>query len=389
MIAVVADDLTGAAELGGIGLRYNLHVEINTEINPLAKTDLLIVATDTRSKKKHEAEIEMAKVTRALLKLKPDMIFKKIDSVLRGHILPEITAQLNELDMHRALIVPANPALGRTLFNGTYFFNGQPIHLSSFSKDPEFAITTSQVLDMLGANSTSVQLQKNQEPMRDSGIIIGEARSADDLKAWARRIDRNTLIAGASGFFSALLDTINIQSMTVQEASTKAFGQPALYVCGSTFNKSRHIVKNEKINGGPVSYMPEEIVTSEEATEAQYEKWSHEVVSYLHTHGKAIVSIDPVTTEGAKMNAGIFREKTAQVVKKVCQQINIQELLLEGGSTASAVLSRLGLHRFYPIQEIAPGVVRMSVEGNQDLCLTLKPGSYDWPADIWKFNKQG
>ena len=28
MIAVLADDLTGAAELGGIGLRYNLRVEL-------------------------------------------------------------------------------------------------------------------------------------------------------------------------------------------------------------------------------------------------------------------------------------------------------------------------------------------------------------------------
>lgn len=387
MIAVVADDLTGAAELGGIGLRYNLHVEINTATSPLTEADLLIIAADTRSKKEHEAEIEMARITRALSKLNPDMIFKKIDSVLRGHILPEITAQLNELDMHRALIVPANPALGRTLFNGTYFLNGLPIHLSSFSKDPEFAITTSQVPDMLGAGNTPIQLQKHQDPMRDSGIIIGEARSTDDLKAWARRIDRNTLIAGASGFFSAILDTIRLKSMAVPEANIRAFGQPALYVCGSTFNKSRHAVKNEKTNGGPVSYMPEDIVIAKEATEVQYERWSNEVVSYLHTHGKAIISIDPITTEGAKTNAVTLREKTAQLVKKVCQKIAIQELLLEGGATASAVLNQLALHRFYPIQEIAPGVVHMSVEEHQNLSLTLKPGSYDWPPDIWKFNK--
>lgn len=34
MIAVIADDFTGAAEIGGIGLHYELKVEIATAVKP-------------------------------------------------------------------------------------------------------------------------------------------------------------------------------------------------------------------------------------------------------------------------------------------------------------------------------------------------------------------
>ena len=62
------------------------------------------------------------------------------------------------------------------------------------------------------------------------------------------------------------------------------------------------------------------------------------------------------------------------------------ELLVEGGATAAAILQRLHLQAFTPVEELAPGVIRMQVAGNRQLCLTLKPGSYDWPAALWPFH---
>ena len=79
MIAVIADDLTGAAELGGIGLSYGLNAEISTKVNPSSKADVLIIATDTRSKTREEAVADMVKVTEEIAKLKPSLVFKKID----------------------------------------------------------------------------------------------------------------------------------------------------------------------------------------------------------------------------------------------------------------------------------------------------------------------
>jgi D-threonate/D-erythronate kinase len=386
MVAVIADDFTGAAELGGLGLRYNLRVEVVTAVPKETAADLLVVATETRSKTRAEAVAEMAAVTLALSQLQPRLIFKKVDSVLRGHLLAEINAQLMVLGLPRAVIVPANPALGRTLSNGTYLLHGQPIHLSSFANDPEFAISSSWVLDMVGASVTPVQVLKNQEALPETGVIIGEAQSSADLTAWAHRLDRQTLAAGAAGFFSAVLEPLAFSPAARPAATLKHFGQPALYVCGSSFRKSQEVVLTEKSRGGPVSYMPSALFRGREALEEQYEGWCEEIFSFLTTRGKAIVAIDPAFAEDAMADARQLREKTAKVVSMVFERARVHELLLEGGSTASSVLRHLGITNFQPVREHAPGVIRMRVAGHPDLCLTVKPGSYDWPAEVWAFD---
>ena len=385
MIVVLADDLTGAAELGGIGLRYNLDIEINMSVNPQSKANFLIVSTDTRSMNSQMASVEAAKAIAKVQKLKPDIIFKKVDSVLRGHILPELSAQLEQLKLRKALLVPANPALGRTLTNGTYYINGQPIHLSGFSKDPEFAITSSKVTEMLQSENGKVHVVSHQEPMPEEGIVVGEAKTTSDLNAWAGRIEKDTLVAGAAGFFKAVLDTMHKEGKVDVENEETAFGKPALFVCGTAFGKSVEAIKKIKKKGGPVSYMPKEIVESFNPAEYHYQRWSDEVVDLLATHGKAIIAINDESTKDIKVDTGDLRQKTAQAVETILDKIYIRELLVEGGSTASTIIKKLGFNRFFPIKELMPGVIRMSVEGKDDFYLTLKPGSYDWPANIWKF----
>ena len=55
MIAVIADDFTGAAEIGGVGLRYGLRVVIETSVQQQAEADLHIIATNSRSLNPDEA----------------------------------------------------------------------------------------------------------------------------------------------------------------------------------------------------------------------------------------------------------------------------------------------------------------------------------------------
>jgi len=63
----------------------------------------------------------------------------------------------------------------------------------------------------------------------------------------------------------------------------------------------------------------------------------------------------------------------------------VKELLVEGGATAAAIIKRLNINRFLPVNEFDTGVIRMKVDKNDGLFLTLKPGSYDWPPHIWDF----
>ena len=64
MIAVIADDFTGAAEIGGIGLKYGLNVIIETKVQEVSEADLLVIATDTRSLSADQASLEIEKITK-------------------------------------------------------------------------------------------------------------------------------------------------------------------------------------------------------------------------------------------------------------------------------------------------------------------------------------
>jgi uncharacterized protein YgbK (DUF1537 family) len=385
MIAVIADDFTGAAELAGIGLRYHLKVELGARVNKDTTADLFVVATDTRSMSEAAAVEEMEKHTRELLALKPEMIFKKTDSVLRGHVLAELRAQLSLTGFEKAVLVSANPALGRTIKDGRYYLQGKPVHESSFSHDPDFAITSSVVEDMLRCNGYPVHVKKASAALPATGIIVGEATQTADLQAWAERVDNKTLIAGASGFFTAMLDKLLAGKKRNAGNSEKVERLPlSLFVCGTTFANSRNAIKDIKAAGGPVSYMPDETIRSVHTGTYSYVKWANEVVALVKKHGKAIVAIHEDSTRDITVNQGQLKEKMAGLAHEVLQRSMVQELIVEGGATAWALISQSGLTRFYPVEEMAPGVVRMQTN-DPGLFITVKPGSYQWPEGLWNF----
>ena len=85
MIAVIADDFTGAAEIGGLAFSFGYKVAIITNFNKVPQVDVLVVATDLRSCTAEFAAKESERITSKLLELNPELIYKKIDSVLRGN----------------------------------------------------------------------------------------------------------------------------------------------------------------------------------------------------------------------------------------------------------------------------------------------------------------
>jgi uncharacterized protein YgbK (DUF1537 family) len=384
MIVVVADDLTGAAEIGGIGMRYNLKVEVNTKVNLLSTADLLIIATDTRSLPKQDAIKETERVMNDVIKLDASLIFKKVDSVLRGYVAEELSVIMQKTGKATALLLPANPHLGRTIVNGQYLVNGQPLHQTNFAHDPEFPARTSSVTGLLEGKGVNIYSQKHSEALNADGIIIGDTVNADDLKAWAAIAGEGMVLAGSAGFFTALLDKFAPKSGS-EKVVVREFKQPMLIISGTAFKNSADVIKQLKQQGHPVSYMPADIVHSDTFDVQKYLAWSLEIVSHITTFGKTIIAIDPSDTEGMTNQARILRDKTAIVTSMVFKQVHINELFIEGGSTASAVFQHLGITKMHPVQELSPGVVRMSADNDSDLYITIKPGSYAWPSTITQY----
>lgn len=382
MMVVVADDFTGAAELAAIGLQAGLHTTLTTTVDVHSEAQLMVVATDTRSMSRTDAVTQVTKITGEVLKLQPALIFKKVDSVLRGHVLPELLVQQQMLQQGRVLLVTANPHLGRRIYNGAYFLHNRPIHESSFAADPEFPITSSSIAVMLGPMAgNAVQVVPVGQVTPGSGIIVGEVQRQEHLDHWAKVGVNDRLVAGAAGFFSALLQQKGWVIGSVNEAII-GLEQPVLYVSGTAFGKSQQAVAAIHEQGGPVAYLPPELATGSTNKDELLSSWCSRVITLLTTHRQAIVAVAP---GGGYLNAEHLRNLTAELVARVVKQHTPKELVIEGGSTAAACFNRLHYTSFLPTNELAPGVIRMQPVANRRMHITVKPGSYNWPHPIWNF----
>ena len=81
MIVVIADDITGAAEIGGIALRYGFDVLLSDELDDAGNHEVIVIYTNTRSMTESEAAQIMGKLTSKSMQLKPSLFYKKTDSV--------------------------------------------------------------------------------------------------------------------------------------------------------------------------------------------------------------------------------------------------------------------------------------------------------------------
>jgi len=78
MIAVIADDFTGAAELAGIGLRYGLSVHLSNRVGALPAADLVVINTNSRSLSKSDAIAATEQAIASLQPFHPHFIYKKL-----------------------------------------------------------------------------------------------------------------------------------------------------------------------------------------------------------------------------------------------------------------------------------------------------------------------
>ncbi len=380
MIAVIADDFTGAAEIGGVGLRYGLKVVIETSVQESAATDLLIIATDLRSLPQEEASVKVQEISRQILLLNPRFIYKKLDSVLRGNIAVEINAQLSILGKKRAILVPGNPGLGRTVENGHYYINGIPLDQTFFASAPDFPRNSSSVLDIIGRNNIRIESRSIHDELPDSGIIVGDVSSQGDLSAWARRIDDDTLAAGGAGFFDVNLGNY-YSRRELPGDETKCLNGRSLFILGSRYPKNGKMIN--KVNGAGLvrMNMPEAIYRDRDFDPLLISKWADEIAQVLNRGKSVVVTIDHEAHDEPGLSKRI-RANIGQLVRSVIDRARIDNLLIEGGATTHEILKNLSITRLHPYLELGLGIIQMRVDKYPDLCITTKPGSYSWPENV-------
>ncbi|MBQ7423096.1 MAG: four-carbon acid sugar kinase family protein [Prevotella sp.] len=374
MIIVIADDITGAAEVAGIAFHYGLQTRLQTDVcRGFFVCDVLVIATDTRSMGAEEAGRETRRVAKSLMewaknegfRLQKDLfLFKKTDSALRGHVVTELEVLLAETGYRRALWLPGNPSKGRTIENGAYFIDGIPLHQTDFSFDPEFPAKTAQLKERF----PELQKWTNSDGM---GVFYTDSSSLKDVSNAAETISNDTLPAGAADFFRAFLLKNGHPKAVASHDDCKA-KITKLILCGSTQSKPLSI-------GVAVFEMPTDVY--EGRTPA--EQWAEELLPDYERERSAILTFGNNAHRTGKEAAVYLRHAMAGVAASLIRRQTPEELIVEGGATAFCLLQKLGWNTFQITREIAPGVVRMRAENGT--FVTMKPGSYAW-GDIFQTN---
>jgi len=380
MIAVIADDFTGAAEIGGIGLRYGLKVVIETKVEKEEDADLLIIAADTRSLSAEKAANEIETLTKQLIALNPRYIYKKLDSVLRGNIADELIAQMKISEKKRSVIIAGNPSFNRLIENGIYYVDKTPLAETFFAQDKEYKIKSSSVVKLIGGDKKDVISIKVGQELPETGLIIGDILSKDDLRNWSNNIDKDTIAAGGSGFFDVLLERDCLQLPHIHTSICK-LGKRSLFVFGSAFPKSDQLIKSLQDSNVFISNMPEQIYHECDFSASLIQDWTDEIVGKLNSNNRVVITIDHSGSNEKDISFRI-KETVGQLVHNVMANVQVDDLLIEGGATASVVFRCLNITRLYPFQEVGAGVIQMKVAGYERLYVTTKPGSYSWPAEM-------
>jgi len=373
MIGVIADDLTGAAEIGAVGLRHGLRAEVVIAGEQGGDADLICVDTDSRSCDPTEAAQRASNAALLLKNRGAEWIYKKTDSVLRGNVTPEIEAVVSQLGRSGALLVPANPSLGRTVMNGQYFVRGQLIHKTEFAQDPKHPRSSPNVLELLGKPSAlPISVRKSGEPLPERGIVIGEVANSEDLRHWAALRNENWLMAGGAEFFGAMLKPAPPIPQT-----RFAHGRE-LFVCGSASEATRRFVAIQLQQGVPVFSLPEQLTTGVSFDAAGMTSLAEQIAAALRFKSRVVLHVGLPQVKDVPQ-AERLAMYLVRVAETVLRRTSVGHVFSEGGATAAALARHMGWSRLAVTAELAPGVVVLSVISGGGQLLTIKPGSYAWP----------
>ncbi len=219
---LIADDLTGACDAGArFAGRHPVPVFV-APASPGYDWNVAVVDTESRGLSTVEAADRVRGAVERVGALAGSVLFKKIDSTLRGPVGAELESLLDASGRRAALVCPAFPGQHRTVVDGLLLVNGALAHESPIGNDPQYPGPTSDVVEIVGRGATrSVSLlplarvRGNREDLaralreaRDR-IMVADASTDGDLATLAdsARDAHELALVGSAGLAAAVAAT--------------------------------------------------------------------------------------------------------------------------------------------------------------------------------------
>jgi uncharacterized protein YgbK (DUF1537 family) len=307
-ILALADDLTGALEVGAKFAEAGFDAKVAIGVDTQADCELTVIDTETR----HLTGGEAARVIERVPAADAQIIYKKTDSTLRGNIADELRALARLRPDARIAYIPAYPKLGRTVVDGRLLVDRVPVHETAFARDPLNPIGDSRVERVIG---------------RDLDCRVFDGACDEDVAGAVRTSIAGPgccIIAGPASVAAALAAELREREATAPEWPLV---QQCAIVNGSLHEASARQIAWAVETGCAWSIL--RIPASPGASHADHAAWM------------------------------------GRFVREYLKQTRIDALMIFGGDTASGILDALGIRVLAPVGEVVPGVPVSRVQGRQ------------------------
>jgi len=401
-ILIIADDLSGAADCAMACAFTGLKTVVSLG-NAEGETDAEVLSVDanTRCLEPAAAAIRISELMRQYSSGSPEIIFKKIDSTLRGNVAEELAALLKaqrELKPQNggavAVLAPAFPANARTTLKGRQLLNGRPLEETEIwrregkqgsSHIPEIlaeAGLRSALLDLETIRSGSSDLRKAvAEFAKNTDVLVFDAASESDLASIAdaaSSLGPQTVWAGSAGLAYCLPKALKLEPTTSAISGEPLVSGPTLFVIGSPSNNSREQAKALVLSSSVIAIPPHALMTG-----ANDPEWAmHEAAI-----GKAFGSgRDVVVTLSAEENFDVT--KSTQIAAALARMTmpyasKVGALVVTGGETARAVLECWGVASLRLVKEVEAGVpFSVSETWSRRIPVITKAGDFGNPRTL-------
>ena len=364
--AVIADDLTGAADTGGQFLPVCTPVfladfrKLDAPALRAAGPAALAVYTTSRALPAGDARGAAAAAGRAIRRLGPARIYKKVDSALRGNIGSELEGVMEALGLPLSFIAPAFPKQGRVTLDGVHRIHGVPVAEGEMGRDPVTPVTDSSLPRWIGVQAAwpvghvplatiergAEAVAREVERLQAGGVrhVCFDATVPAHLDLVARlALERfpGALLCGSAGLAQRLVVCLR------QDRGFEApAGLPAvalgdgglLFVCGSASLSLRAQAERlvESCGLARTTLLTDALVGRVPWPEA-----SVAAAAETLCRGDLVLQVSPFDADATGIAPHEVVSGLARFVEAVVRGARTAGMFLSGGDTALAVMERL------------------------------------------------
>lgn len=351
----LADDLTGALEVGAAFAEAGIESSVSTECEFEAAacagaTPGLVIDTETRHLDARKAFERVQALAAAAAAAGVRFQLKKTDSTLRGNVAAELSGLAAALAPTPLIYLPAYPQLRRTVRDGILYVDGRPVSRTEFGADRLNPVSESHIPTLLAAAGSPMKVvalrPQEIDRARDAAIYVIDGETDADVhscaEALADRIERFALAgpAGPARRFARAITRRGYVPRTRSVAQSRVTSRTALIINGSLHPVSESQVRHAVAAGAPVAG-PDDVPAA-----VRQSRW---VVLETAAHGQED-GLDVARTLGRTV-AGILR-RTA-----------VDALVVFGGDTLFGIVAALGFPVLRSVGEVFPGVAAARISG--------------------------